>query len=416
MGKTRRKKLKRRKDGRFLLRYDGQFFYSTPWAPNDDECYQQKADYIKAKESGIAQAKSQTFGQYAAKWLPMHKAGCKKTTYNNYACILDGIIGKLGAKNLRDITTDDLTEMYASLADKSSSMIGKAKNLTRSVFDSAVSVGLCEKNPARNDAVHVPKGKKGSHRAITDEERGMIHRIQHPFRPMVMLMLYSGMRPEEARAIDVQRDVDFKRKVIHVRGAVSFDGNQPDPGNGKNEFAEREIILLPILELELKHIKGLVGVSKLKGETMTACSYKRAWESYKLAIEKELNSFPAGYRWWGRTKEHKKMAAKAQELRDHGMEEEARRYDLPPWTRTTIRPYDFRHSFCTMCRDAGVDIHVCMKWMGHSDEKMIMQIYDHVSDYREHLSAEMLKKIGFGSQIGSQIEGDTEKTQQNQRS
>ena len=64
-----------------------------------------------------------------------------------------------------------------------------------------------------------------------------------------------------------------------------------------------------------------------------------------------------------------------------------------------------------MCRDAGVDIHVCMKWMGHSDEKMIMQIYDHVSDYREHLSAEMLKKIGFGSQNGSQNEDQVEKAQ-----
>ena len=414
MGRQRRKKLKRRKDGRFLLRYDGKFFYSTPWAPNDDECYQQKAEYLKAKEAGAFAVQSQTFEQYAAKWLPMHKAGCKASTYNNYASILDFIIQKIGAKNLREITTDDLTFMYASLAGKSSSMIGKAKNLTRSIFDSAVSVGLCAKNPARDDAVDVPKGKKGSHRAITDEERNLIHRTQHDFRPMVMLMLYSGMRPEEARAIDVGRDVDFERKIIHVRGAVSFDGNQPDIGDGKNEYAERTIILLPILEKELKEIKGLVGVSKTTGKTMTRCSYKRAWESYKLAFEKELNDFPGGYRWWGRTRKHKKMAEKAKELREHGLDEEAKKYDLPPWKRATIRPYDFRHSFCTMCRDAGVDIHVCMKWMGHSDEKMIMQIYDHVSDYREHLSAEMLKKIGFGSQNGSQKDNEPQKTVEKQ--
>ena len=414
MPKQRRKRLARRKDGRFLLRYEGQLFYSTPWAPNDDECYQQKAAYIKAKEAGALAAQNLSFGQYAGKWLPIHKAGCKATTNNNYACILDTIIKQIGEKKLREITSDDLTEMFASMAGKSTSLISKAKNLTRSIFDSAVSVGLCERNPARDDAVDVPKGKKGSHRAITDEERSLIHRTQHDFRPMVMLMLYSGVRPEEARMIDVQRDVDFEKKVINVRGAAPFDGNQPDLGNGKNEFAERTVILLPILENELKGIKGLVGPSKTTGEIMTQSSYDWAWESYKLAYEKELNEFPSGFRWWGRTREHKKMALRAKELREHGLEEEAKKYDLPEWKKTTIRPYDLRHSFCTMCRDAGVDIHVCMKWMGHSDEKMIMQIYDHVSDYREHLSAEMLKKIGFERQIERQIDESVAKTHINQ--
>ena len=411
MGKLRRKRLKRRKDGRFLLRYEGQWFYSSPWAPDESECYQQKEEYERKKQAGILSMQNQTFEQYAAKWLPIHKAGCKATTYNNYACILDGIIVQVGKKNLREITTDDITALYASMAEKSSSYITKAKNLIRGIFDSAVSVNLCSRNPCRDDSVHSPKGTKGSHRAITDEERDLIHRTQHEFRPMVMLMLYSGIRPEEARAIDVPRDVDFKKKVIHIRGAVAFDGNRPDIGNVKHDYAERTVILLPILESELKGIGGLVGSCKSTGEIMTQSSYTWAWESYKNAFEKELNNFPSGKRWWGRTRAHKKMAAKAAELRKHGMEEEAKKYDLPPWKESTIRPYDLRHSFCTMCRDAGVDIHVCMKWMGHSDEKMIMQIYDHVSDYREHLSAEMLKKIGFGSQNGSQNEDQVEKAQ-----
>lgn len=49
----------------------------------------------------------------------------------------------------------------------------------------------------------------------------------------------------------------------------------------------------------------------------------------------------------------------------------------------SIRPHDLRHSFCTMCRDSGVDMHLLMRWMGHADEKMILQIYDHVSSDRE---------------------------------
>lgn len=406
----KRKRLKRRKDGRFLLRYDGKFFYSSPWAPNDDECYQQKAEYLKAKEMDAISAQRLTFAQYTAKWLPIHKAGCKPITYDNYAFILDSVIDKIGKKELRDITTDDITAVFASMAGKSASWITKAKSLIRAIFDSAVSVGLCDRNPSRNDAVSIPRGSKGSHRAITEEERAIIHRVDHSFTPMVMLMLYSGARPEEARALVVKEDVDFDKKMIHIHRAAAFDGNHVSVTDGKNDFAERSVILLPVLEDVLKDISGLVGESKQEGGIMTQAAYDSAWASYKVAFEKELNHFPSGKRWWGRTREHKKMAATAARLREEGKEEEAKKYDLPPWKETTLRPYDLRHSFCTMCRDAGVEIHVCMKWMGHTDEKMILRIYDHVTDYREQMSAEMLRNIGFGSQKGSQIDTDSEET------
>lgn len=404
MGRPKKQKPTRRKDGRFVIRYDGQWFYSTPWAPDASECFEQKEEYIRMKESGKRMAGSQTVKQYAAAWLPIHKAGVKDATYNQYASVLDRILKVIGDKNLREVTPDDITAVYASMKDFSSSYIAKARNLIKAVFDGAVAAGLANDNPCRSSAVDSPKGTKGSHRAITDEERDLIHRTEHPFRPMVMTMLYSGVRPEEARGIDVPADVDFDRKVVYIRRAVSWNRNKPVVHEGKNEYAERSIILLPVLEDALRGIDGYIGTGKHSGGIMTQSAYDRAWDSYKVALEKTLNGFSSGKRWWGRTKEHLEMAAKAAELRSTGRDEEAKAFDLPPWKTVSIRPYDLRHSFCTMCRDAGVEIHVCMKWMGHSDEKMILQIYDHVSDYREKLSAEMLQKIGFGSQNGSQTD------------
>ena len=35
-----------------------------------------------------------------------------------------------------------------------------------------------------------------------------------------------------------------------------------------------------------------------------------------------------------------------------------------------------------MLRDAGVDLKLAMQWMGHADEKMILKVYDHVSEFR----------------------------------
>ena len=53
-------------------------------------------------------------------------------------------------------------------------------------------------------------------------------------------------------------------------------------------------------------------------------------------------------------------------------------------------PYDMRHSFCTMCRDAGIDPKVLAEWMGHSDMSMIMKIYDHVTDERREKAKKIL--------------------------
>ena len=58
----------------------------------------------------------------------------------------------------------------------------------------------------------------------------------------------------------------------------------------------------------------------------------------------------------------------------------------------SIRPHDLRHTYCTMLRDAGVDMHQAMIWLGHADEKMILQIYDHVTDRRTLESLNLVEK------------------------
>lgn len=44
-----------------------------------------------------------------------------------------------------------------------------------------------------------------------------------------------------------------------------------------------------------------------------------------------------------------------------------------------LRPYDYRHTYCTDLQDAGVPITVAQRLMGHSDIKMTAQIYTHHS-------------------------------------
>ena len=71
-----------------------------------------------------------------------------------------------------------------------------------------------------------------------------------------------------------------------------------------------------------------------------------------------------------------------QHLLSKEKKEEADALRFMDWKEWTVRPHDLRHSFCVMLRDAGVDIKLALRWMGHADEKMILRIYDHITDLR----------------------------------
>lgn len=76
---------------------------------------------------------------------------------------------------------------------------------------------------------------------------------EHDFGLCAMTMLYAGLRRGEALYINVDRDVDFEKMTITVRGAVSFaEGNQPQEPEGKTEAALRTIPLVPPLANALR--------------------------------------------------------------------------------------------------------------------------------------------------------------------
>ena len=200
-------------------------------------------------------------------------------------------------------------------------------------------------------------------------------------------MLYAGIRPQEMKSLKVDRDVDFKKETITLREFVHVDGTRYTHTKvGKTEKAARTIPLFPPLKAALEGKKGYL-IQSAKGERVTIQAWKSAWESYVVCMETAINGIQK--RWYGRTKEHKAI------LEAGGK--------LPPWVEFTVVPYDLRHSFCCMCRDADppVELKTCVRWMGHKDAKMILRIYDEASDNRSEKEAERLKKTLFRSVNGS---------------
>lgn len=342
MSRQKKQHLKRQKDGRYFCKWHGVTFVGR----TEDEAMQKREAY---KQSGRTPIR-RTLANYAEYWLPVHKASVQSTTYNGYISILSCVLQTIGDLYLHDLTTDDISNAFATLNGKSQSYIHKARLLLIEILDSAVDAGLIEKNPARAKSVTVPKGSRGTHRAITEAERKLILETPHRMRLAALLMLYCGLRRGEVIGLKAS---DLNGDSVRIERAVHFVGNQPRISGTKTEHGKRTVpapdFILPGLPKMNSDCYVLTG----KPKPMTETAFVRAWESYLKHLKAD------------------------------------------------IRPHDLRHSYCTWLRDCGIDIHQAIIWMGHADESMILRIYDHPGTERENEAKNRLNQA-LSSQNGSQ--------------
>ncbi|MBQ9621949.1 MAG: tyrosine-type recombinase/integrase [Treponema sp.] len=366
----------KRKDGRYKVVFHGKQFYGKTLA----EARAKRDKFVRLVEEGL-QTTQETVAEYAPKWLERTKIGIKPHTYNGYAKMLDDMNEVIGNLYLDEVKPQHIKTVYAKkFAGRSGSHIRHAKNLYTGMFEAALEDGYIRFNPCRSKSAQPHKGVDGTHREITDEERYYIETTEHRLRPLLNLMLYAGLRNEEAIPFDVDKDVDFNKKIIKVQRFRHIENSQVIiDGKGKTKLAKRDIKLFPQLEAVLKGLHGPI-ITMHDGLPLSDHGWRSVWATYVRTVERRMNGCQK--RWYGRRKKDLARKAEYDRLMAEGKRDEAKEYELPPWKSFTVTPYDLRHSFCTYCRDLGIDMLVCMKWMGHSDSKMILEIYDHVSDRR----------------------------------
>lgn len=377
MPRQKKQHLKQRPDGRFACRYKDQWFYGN----TEGEALAAREEYKEAEKNGDVFRSTVTLSEYAAHWLPVAHPAVSDATYRGLATILEKLCLHLGHLPISDIRPLQIKQMFTDeYIGLSQSYIGWAKQVYTALFDSAVENKVIKTNPVRTKDAQPHRGSTGGHRAITDQERDWIEHLctDHRAHAIVMVMLYAGLRPQEAKALDVGRAVDFDAGQISVCATVHVDGsnNYVVSNKMKTENALRKVPLFRPLRTVLERMQGPV-VTNADGSPLTVQGWDSLWSSYLSSMEKAINGCPR--RWYGKTKEHQAMIARGEAL--------------PPWIEFSITPYDLRHSFCTMCRDHGVEINTCIKWMGHADAKMILKIYDSVSDARSRREAMKLESV-----------------------
>lgn len=376
MPRAKKPKLKKRPDGRYACRYHGIWFYSYDM----DDCLRQREEYAKSIQR---KAYPYFVRDYAVPWLDRAYPNISPSTKQGLATHLKALLNAIGDLPLSDVRPSDIKSVYSGHYNGlSNSYIKAAKQLYCALFDSAVADGLILSNPARDRSARPHKGTTGGHRAITPEERTWIETlcVDHRAHPVAMCMLYAGLRPQEAKALNIDTDVDFKRKTITIRETAHIDPENGQKyaftGRGKTARANRQVPLLPPLERALRGKHGYL-VTSAHGERINRTTWRVLWNSYCNSMETAINGVDR--RWYGKTKAHKAIIAAGGQL--------------PAWKSFTVTPYDLRHSFATMCRSMTppIEIHTVIAWMGHADAKMILAVYDSVTDDRDRSEADRLR-------------------------
>ncbi len=382
-------KQKPRADGRYCRKYHGKCFYSSV---SDDDARRQRDDYKYRCEHGIDEIRNITVSDYVDEWLPVAKAAVSDKCYNDYAVQLDALKTVCGDKYMNAVLPLDIKKVWAHYLGYSDSTIKRARMLYRSLFSSAIENGYCRRNPMDTEDAKPHKGTSGSHRAIEPWERDIILTFPHRMQAPAMLMLYAGLRRGEMLAFTDQ-DIIFevnrktKKKVpvtISVSEAVRFESNQAKLTDPKTSAGKR---LIPVFEALAPFLQDLSGyiLKNEKGKICSETAFRNAWTDWKNQIELMLNNCKQK-RWYFLAPEYRQRDPRRYDqiraLLAKGKKEEADALRFMDWKPWTVRPHDLRHSFCVMLRDAGVDMKLAIQWMGHADEKMILKIYDHVSDLR----------------------------------
>jgi len=230
--------------------------------------------------------------------------------------------------------SDSLQELFNAKSSMAKSTVRQMKIILHQVFDLAVEDDYMKRNPTDSKRLFISSEKEAKREALEDFElRGIIKGISCLKREDAMLLellIFTGMRRGEVIGLRWE-DIDWKKRLIAVKRAVTYRNNRPVVGKTKSEAGNRLIPLDEQLAAFLQPCRQLNGYIIGSGEEpITETTFKRMWER----IKKKINLYGA-------------------------------------------TPHVFRHTYITLAASSGMDVKTLQSIAGHSDIKMTLDRYAH---------------------------------------
>ncbi len=315
-----------------------------------------------------------TVEAWAQKWLTIYKEKtvCTERFHAYQSILRTHIYPAIGHKRLSEVYPADLQAILNDLSC-SKHYANSIQSTLSQLFRAAKQNRLISNNPAED--LTLPKLKNGSHRPITEEERALILEAckMHRAGNWVLLMLYCGLRPGEAAALQ-WKDIDFDHKVVHVTKALdSYSGAVKEP---KTKSGIRDVPM-PDALIERLTVSGEPFERILlnrAGQNMNGRSKWIVWKSFR----RHMNQIGGGV------------------FQNNRLVIDVVAKDLTP--------YCLRHTYCTDLQAAGVPINVAKELMGHADISITARIYTHRSETATQNALHMLNILHRGTDGGTSVE------------
>jgi len=305
---------------------------------------------LRHKIGTPVEAEPVLFKDYAEKWLTTKEQRSIKT-YEMYESIIVNHLVSLYDTPLDMIRQSDI-QYLISTKSQHPRICEQIVLTLRQIFDMAVNDDLLTKSPCRN--IELPRHVKEEKRPLTESEKQAIRNAEglSDFQRAYIHLLYgSGMRPAEMYALQWQ-DVDLENHTVTINKALQFSKSRiATVGLPKTDKSIRTI---PLPDFVIGSISAL----KSKGKHLPTETIFGA-ENGKLRTR-------SAYRNIFTVIMHKLKL-------------------------TDITPYMMRHNYCTQCFLDEVDIKTCQYLMGHSDTKMVLEVYTHISKQIQTLKVSVNK-------------------------
>lgn len=309
---------------------------------------------IKLKQGTMIKNSDTLLKDYADNWFETYKASVGINTKAMYKNALNYIRPELGHLPLDKIRRSDVQKLINDNQEHPRTCEIIKLTLVQ-ILNSAVDDKLISENAAQKTSV--PKRHKSERRALTDLEKEAIKKADFTprERAFITLIYFFGLRKGEALAL-TKADIDFKRKTLTVNKSVVIDVNKTVVKEGAKSDAGNRTIPIPesavsFLRNYLKALDTFYLFPGKDADTMSESQYKRMW---KHIIEKMNRAVT--------TEKEKQIGAEPIQ---------------------GLTAHMFRHNYCTMLYYSGISHKKAVELMGHSDMKMIMEVYAHLDDKKE---------------------------------
>lgn len=367
-------KYKKRSDGRYattvMLGYkpDGRANNVFLSAKTEKELRDKIVEVkMKMKAGEVVKQSDMLLKDYAANWMETYKSSVGINTKAMYANIVNHHIKpELGHLPLNKICRSDVQKLINDNQDHPRTC-EQIKMTMNQILNCAVDDKLLTENVAKK--VIVPKRHKSERRALTDLEKEAIKKAdftpqEHAF---VMLLFYFGLRRGEVLAL-TKADIDLRKRILIVNKTVVFDTNTPIVKSGaKSDAGNRTIPIpanaVPFFKEFLKSVDTFYIFPGKTFETLSKTQYVKMWER----IIRKMNDAVTT---------DKEKAIGAQPI-------------------AGLTAHIFRHNYCTMLYYSGISQKKAVELMGHSDLKMIMEVYAHLDEKKEAVQEKLDNAISL---------------------